>query len=83
MLIGAGDSSMSPFSFLSFPPPGGTLTKELVPNSLYQPDKEVFSTQGQCCEKLADYDVAQVQIVDHDLRNAHKHLLSLHPPVVT
>ena len=28
---------MSPFSFLSFPPPGGTLTKELVPNSLYQP----------------------------------------------
>ena len=37
VLIGAGDSSMSPFSFLSFPPPGGTLTKELVPNSLYQP----------------------------------------------
>ena len=31
---------MSPFSFLSFPPPGGTLTKELVPNSLYQPGQK-------------------------------------------
>ena len=84
---------MSPFSFLSFPPPGGTLTKELVPNSLYQPGHKYSQhkvnvtkntrSQGQCCEKLADYDVAQVQIVDHDLRDTHKHLLSLHPPVVT
>ena len=84
MLIGAGDSANSPFSFLSFPPPGGTLTKELVPNSLYQPGGEVVSIQGQLFfDKLTDHDVTQVQVIDHDLCNAHEDLFTLHPPVVT
>ena len=45
--------------------------------------RSCFNSGSTFYDKLTDHDVTQVQVIDHDLCNAHEDLFTLHPPVVT